>query len=140
MAIDPKGADLKRLLNEDAGGPVVMLNLLRFASGKRDQYIRYVRELRPFAKKYRGRGLRGRRINPRGRRGWTGMGRGVARSLPDALGFLAHGGRPRVPENHTAADHRADRSGAAGDHALDARLSHSQPPRLFSFRKHRRLM
>src|SRR5215472_12004480 len=96
MAIDPKGADLKRLLNEDPGGPVVMLNLLRFASGKRDQYIRYVRELRPFAKKYRGRGLRGRRINPRGRRGWTGMGRGVARSLPDALGFLAHGGRPRV--------------------------------------------
>jgi len=52
MAIDPKGADLKRLLNEDPGGPVVMLNLLRFASGKRDQYIRYVREFRPFAKKY----------------------------------------------------------------------------------------
>ena len=32
--------------------PRVMLNLLRFASGRRDQYIRYVREFRPFAKKY----------------------------------------------------------------------------------------
>jgi len=30
MAIDPRGADLKRFLSEDHGGPVVMLNLLRF--------------------------------------------------------------------------------------------------------------
>ena len=30
MAIDPRGADLKRLLQEDPGGPVVMLNLLKF--------------------------------------------------------------------------------------------------------------
>ena len=30
MAIDPKGADLKKFLAEDPGGPVVMLNLLRF--------------------------------------------------------------------------------------------------------------
>ena len=52
MAIDPKGADLKRLLNEDPDGPVVMLNLLRFARGKRDQYIQYVREFRPFGEKY----------------------------------------------------------------------------------------
>jgi len=35
MAIDPRGADLKRLLAEDDGGPVVMLNLLRFAPGGR---------------------------------------------------------------------------------------------------------
>ncbi|WP_229859580.1 hypothetical protein [Streptomyces anandii] len=27
MAVDPKGADLKRLLAEEAGEPVVMLNL-----------------------------------------------------------------------------------------------------------------
>jgi uncharacterized protein (DUF1330 family) len=52
MAIDPKGTDLKRLLNEDPGGAVVMLNLLRFASGKREQYVRYLREFRPFAEKY----------------------------------------------------------------------------------------
>jgi len=30
MAVDPRGADLKRYLQEDPGGPVVMLNLLRF--------------------------------------------------------------------------------------------------------------
>ena len=34
MAIDPRGADLKRYLQEDAGGPVVMLNLLRYADGR----------------------------------------------------------------------------------------------------------
>ena len=35
MAVDPHGADLKRMLAEDPGGPVVMLNLLRFRPGGR---------------------------------------------------------------------------------------------------------
>ena len=30
MAVDPRGADLKRYLEEDPGGPVVMLNLLKY--------------------------------------------------------------------------------------------------------------
>ncbi|GGF10530.1 hypothetical protein GCM10007298_03120 [Williamsia phyllosphaerae] len=38
MAIDPRGVGLKRFLAEDPGGPVVMLNLLRFAEGGRDDY------------------------------------------------------------------------------------------------------
>src|SRR3954469_3961737 len=43
MAVDPKGADLKRYLAEDPGGPVVMLNLLRFRpDGGRESYQRYV--------------------------------------------------------------------------------------------------
>ena len=41
MAIDPRGADLKRLLQEDPGGPVVMLNLLRFRADARESYARY---------------------------------------------------------------------------------------------------
>lgn len=41
MAIDPTGADLKRFLSEDDDGPVVMLNLLRFAAGGRETYLRY---------------------------------------------------------------------------------------------------
>jgi len=41
MAIDPRGADLKRLLQEDPGGPVVMLNLLRFRADGRESYARY---------------------------------------------------------------------------------------------------
>jgi uncharacterized protein (DUF1330 family) len=45
MAIDPRGADLKRLLAEDPGGPVVMLNLLRFAEGGRASYDRYAAAL-----------------------------------------------------------------------------------------------
>ena len=45
MAIDPRGADLKRLLAEDPGGPVVMLNLLRFADQGRSSYGEYARHL-----------------------------------------------------------------------------------------------
>lgn len=41
MAIDPRGRDLKRFLEEDPGGPVVMLNLLRFAEGGRESYGQY---------------------------------------------------------------------------------------------------
>ncbi|GAA1881219.1 MAG: DUF1330 domain-containing protein [Williamsia herbipolensis] len=46
MAVDPRGADLKRFLAEDPGGPVVMLNLLRFAEGGRELYERYAEALR----------------------------------------------------------------------------------------------
>jgi uncharacterized protein (DUF1330 family) len=47
MAVDPKGADLKRLLQEDPGGPVVMLNLLRFKpDGGRESYAKYAAALR----------------------------------------------------------------------------------------------
>ena len=45
MAIDPRGADLKRYLQEDPGGPVVMLNLLRFAEGGRESYDQYAKAL-----------------------------------------------------------------------------------------------
>ncbi len=46
MAIDPRGADLKRLLAEDPGGPVVMLNLLRFKEeGGRASYEEYCRRI-----------------------------------------------------------------------------------------------
>ena len=45
MAVDPRGADLKRYLQEDPGGPVVMLNLLRFAEGGRELYAQYARAL-----------------------------------------------------------------------------------------------
>ena len=45
MAVDPRGTDLKRYLHEDPGGPVVMLNLLRFAEGGRDLYDQYARAL-----------------------------------------------------------------------------------------------
>jgi len=45
MAVDPRGADLKRYLQEDPGGPVVMLNLLRFAAGGRELYAQYAEAL-----------------------------------------------------------------------------------------------
>lgn len=46
MAVDPRGADLKRYLQEDPGGPVVMLNLLRYAEGGRESYDQYADALR----------------------------------------------------------------------------------------------
>ncbi len=52
MAVDPRGSDLKRLLAEDPGGPVVMLNLLRFAEGGRPSYDRYVAGIAPILARY----------------------------------------------------------------------------------------
>jgi uncharacterized protein (DUF1330 family) len=52
VPVDPTGDDLKRLLAEDVGGPVVMLNLLRFKDGKRDKYEEYARAIRPFLEEY----------------------------------------------------------------------------------------
>jgi len=46
MAVDPRGADLKRYLHDDPGGPVVMLNLLRYADGGRELYAQYAEALR----------------------------------------------------------------------------------------------
>lgn len=46
--VDPTGQDLKRLLAQDPGGPVVMLNLLKFRAGQRSSYHRYAREIVPF--------------------------------------------------------------------------------------------
>ena len=48
MPVDPTGQDLKRFLAEDPGGPVVMLNLLKFADGGREHYEAYAREIVPF--------------------------------------------------------------------------------------------
>jgi uncharacterized protein (DUF1330 family) len=48
MAIDPTGKDLKRFLADDTAGPVVMLNLLRFAEGGRERYAEYARAVVPF--------------------------------------------------------------------------------------------
>ena len=49
MGVDPRGTDLKRFLAEDPGGPVVMLNLLRFAGeAGREGYEEYARAIAPF--------------------------------------------------------------------------------------------
>jgi uncharacterized protein (DUF1330 family) len=51
MAVDPTGQDLKHFLADDPGGPVVMLNLLRFKEDKRDSYEEYARRIGPFLQK-----------------------------------------------------------------------------------------
>ncbi len=52
MAVDPSGAALADMLEQDPGGLVVMLNLLRFASGGRSSYEEYSRRAGHFLKKY----------------------------------------------------------------------------------------
>lgn len=52
MAVDPSGSALATMLNEDPGGPVVMLNLLRFAPGGRASYQEYSRRAGRFLNKY----------------------------------------------------------------------------------------
>lgn len=54
MAIDPRGSDLKRYMQEDPGSPVVMLNLLRFKEGGRKSYEEYTRATQPFLEKVGG--------------------------------------------------------------------------------------
>jgi uncharacterized protein (DUF1330 family) len=48
VSVDPTGKDLKRFLAEDPGGPVVMLNLLRFDPAKREGYQEYAQRIQPF--------------------------------------------------------------------------------------------
>ena len=52
MAVDPTGQDLQHFLADDPGGPVVMLNLLRFKEdGGRESYEEYARRIVPFLDK-----------------------------------------------------------------------------------------
>lgn len=48
MSVDPTGRDLKRYLEEDPGGEVVMLNLLSYAEGGVDSYAEYAERIVPF--------------------------------------------------------------------------------------------
>lgn len=49
MTVDPTGDDVRRFREEDDGGPVVMLNLLRFAGEEgRASYGEYSRLVLPF--------------------------------------------------------------------------------------------
>ena len=51
MAVDPRGRDLKTFLADDPGGPVVMLNLLRFRRDEdgRTSYAAYLAHFRAYA-------------------------------------------------------------------------------------------
>ena len=47
MPVDPTRGDVRRFVSEDDGGPVAMLNLLRFADGGRASYDRYIAAATP---------------------------------------------------------------------------------------------
>lgn len=50
MAIDPRRSDLERFAAEPDAGPIVMLNLLRFAPGGRARYEAYLVAATPFVR------------------------------------------------------------------------------------------
>jgi uncharacterized protein (DUF1330 family) len=52
MAVNPKREDLERFFEEDLEGPIVMLNLLRFALGGREKYEAYVAGFRSIAGRF----------------------------------------------------------------------------------------
>ncbi|WP_026152126.1 DUF1330 domain-containing protein [Actinopolyspora halophila] len=54
MAVDPSGSDLRSMLNELPDGPIVMLNLLRFAADGRSLYNQYTQKARPLLQRYGG--------------------------------------------------------------------------------------
>jgi len=54
MPVDPTGADLKRYLSEDPGGPVVMLNLLQYSEDGEASYREYAERIVPFLEKVGG--------------------------------------------------------------------------------------
>lgn len=57
MAVDPNGADIQRFVQEDPGGPVVMLNLVRFKEGGRASYDEYASAVMPLLLKVGGQPL-----------------------------------------------------------------------------------
>jgi uncharacterized protein (DUF1330 family) len=54
MPVDPTGADLKRYLEEDPGGEVVMLNLLKYKEGGIESYMAYAQSIQPFLERVGG--------------------------------------------------------------------------------------
>jgi uncharacterized protein (DUF1330 family) len=57
VAVDPNPADIQRFTGEDPGGPVVMLNLVRFKEGGRASYDEYAKAVMPFLLKVGGEPL-----------------------------------------------------------------------------------
>jgi uncharacterized protein (DUF1330 family) len=51
LSVDPTGRDLKHFLADDPGGPVVMLNLLRYKEDGQEGYEEYARRIRPCLEK-----------------------------------------------------------------------------------------
>ena len=48
MPVDPRGEDLKRYMEQDPGGPVVMLNLLKYRAGGEESYRAYSSALKDY--------------------------------------------------------------------------------------------
>ncbi len=123
MPVNPTGADLKRYLAEDPGGPVVMLNLLRFKpDGGRESYARYSAALADYLPGIGARVLyigdtSTTLVAPEGH-DWDAV---LLVEYPSRAAFSGHGRRPGVPEGHPPAHGGAHGGGTGGHPALGQR-------------------
>ncbi len=118
MAIDTRGADLKRYFQEDAGGPVVMLNPLRFTEGGRESYDQYTKALsETFLPRYGGEVVY---AGDGGTPLVAEQGRRPARPLSLPLLVQPHGRRPGLPAGHAPSHSGAHRGRAPAHHPLVA--------------------
>jgi uncharacterized protein (DUF1330 family) len=51
VPVDPTREDVRRYLSEDSGGPVVMLNLIKYKPGGRESYRAYSRAMQHYLPK-----------------------------------------------------------------------------------------
>ena len=121
MGVNPRGADLKRFLDQGPEGEVVMINLLRFAKGGREQYEAYAYAIEPFLLKVGGEityaGHRGRCARRRGR---PGVGCDRDREVSEPRRVQPDGRGSGLPGDHAPPDLGVARDGVAADHAVAA--------------------
>nr|WP_272269715.1 hypothetical protein [Rhodococcus sp. Rp3] len=130
MAVDPRGAELKRFLAEAPGGPVVMLNLLRFADGGQELYDRYAAALyERFLPRYGGEvlyaGDGSTALVAESGQQWDAV---LLVRYPSPQRVFTDGRRPRLPAGDHLAHRGTDRSGAAGHRAVARALLTSIAP------------
>jgi len=119
MSVDPAGQDLKRYLKEDPGGPVVMLNLLKYRPGGERSYHSYSAALEEYLPSIGAEvlyvGNCSTTLVAPATWDWDAV---LIVRYPSRQAFSAIGRRPRLPVGNSPAHRSVDRGGAPGDGAL----------------------
>lgn len=114
---------LERLLAEDPGGPVVMLNLLRYRpDGGRESSQAYVEHLGALGSESAWRSCTWARARRPLSARWPGLGHGGAGPLPRPSSLRRDGAFGAVPVRRAPARGGLERGGAAADDAVLKRL------------------
>ena len=119
MAVDPTGETVRQFRDDDDGGPVVMLNLLRYAGDAgRASYAEYGARVRPFLDAVGATIVYAGECSTALVAAEEDVGRRPRRALPDRAAFLAMVGDPDYQEITHLRTAGARGRGPAGDGAL----------------------